>query len=235
MAAVRRGSRRRVRLSREERLPLILQEARGVFTELGFEDASMAEVARRVGIVEGTIYRYFDHKRDLLIKVLEQWMNEAMSDYAQQLSGIVGSRNRLRFMIWHHLRMLYQDPALYNLLIVQVRYSPDYASSDIYALNRSYTQRTVDILREGIAEGTFRDDIPPYVVRDLIYGGAEFHIWRYMTGRDADFDVDAVADQISELVYRAIAVKEGPESVEDRLAGVARRLEAVASRFERGG
>lgn len=48
----------------------ILDSARGVFFEQGFEAASIDEMARRAGIAKGTVYRYFESKAELYIAVL---------------------------------------------------------------------------------------------------------------------------------------------------------------------
>lgn len=48
----------------------ILEAAREVFFESGFDRANLDEVARRAGIAKGTIYRYFDTKAELYVAVL---------------------------------------------------------------------------------------------------------------------------------------------------------------------
>ncbi|MFC1951220.1 helix-turn-helix domain-containing protein, partial [Chloroflexota bacterium] len=44
----------------------ILSAARRVFSQKGFAEATTAEIAREAGVSEGTIYNYFESKRDLL-------------------------------------------------------------------------------------------------------------------------------------------------------------------------
>ena len=46
------------RLAREQRVDEILVAARDVFCEKGYEGTAVAEIAERLGIVEGTIYKY---------------------------------------------------------------------------------------------------------------------------------------------------------------------------------
>ncbi|HXZ86144.1 MAG TPA: TetR/AcrR family transcriptional regulator [Myxococcota bacterium] len=50
----------------------ILDSARAVFFEQGFERANLDEVARRAGLAKGTIYRHFDSKAELYVEVLVQ-------------------------------------------------------------------------------------------------------------------------------------------------------------------
>src|ERR1700686_798536 len=90
-------------LPREQRMREILQVAAQVFREKGYSEALTAQIATRAGVVEGTIHRYFPGKRELLIRVVEQWYARILADYDQQLKGLPGTRARLRFLIWRHL------------------------------------------------------------------------------------------------------------------------------------
>lgn len=55
----------------EQRRRQIVESAYQVFAELGYERASVSDVAKRAGIGQGTIYRYFDSKRELLDHVVD--------------------------------------------------------------------------------------------------------------------------------------------------------------------
>jgi AcrR family transcriptional regulator len=216
-----------LRLSPEERIANLMAVARSVFRARGFDDGVMAEIASKAGVVEGTIYRYFPTKRDLLIEVIEDWYEEMLADYDQHLRGVTGTRNRLRFMIWRHLTVMHEEPMLCRLVLGEVRGGSDYRGTAVYDLNRRYTQRTIAIVKEGIAAGEFRADVPLDLVRDMIYGGIEHHSWAYLRG-EGDFSPERAADDLVAIIYRGLAV----EAAQDSGAQIA-RLEAVAARLER--
>ena len=48
----------------------ILDAARRIFLEVGFEEANLDEVARLADVAKGTIYRYFASKAELYVEVL---------------------------------------------------------------------------------------------------------------------------------------------------------------------
>ncbi len=50
----------------------IIEGARGVFLALGFDAASMKEIARAAGVSKGTLYVYFDNKEELFEAIVEQ-------------------------------------------------------------------------------------------------------------------------------------------------------------------
>jgi TetR/AcrR family transcriptional regulator, fatty acid metabolism regulator protein len=229
------------RLPRELRVAELMAAALSIFKEKGYADALTSEIAERAGVVEGTIYRYFDGKRDLLIKVLEQWYAEIISDYDQQLKSIQGTWNRLRFMVWQHLAVMRREPVLCRLILLELRTDPGYRTSTIFDLNREYTSRTMAILEAAVASGEFRGGVALPLVRDMIYGGIEHHTWAYLRG-EGDFSPGDVADNLADMVYRALAAhplaglpKAGIPTMPldaPRLAQAVERLERIADRLE---
>jgi len=220
-------------LPRETRVADIMRAAKSVFIVKGYEDASISEIAIGANVVEGTIYRYFENKRALLIRVVEDWYEEMLSDYDERLRGIRGTWNRLRFMIWKHLSSIHDEPDLCRLMFQVIRSGADYRKTGVFDLNRQYTRRTLDIVRDAVTAGEFRQDISLPIVRDMIYGCVEHHTFAYLRG-EGDFAVNATADAITDILCRGLAadaVPVGPilES------GVARRLEDVAAKLERLG
>jgi AcrR family transcriptional regulator len=223
-----RPARKIVRLGREQRVADILGAARDVFCDKGYEAAAVSEIAARLGVVEGTIYKYFDSKRELLLKVLDHWYEEMFGDYERDLAAISGARQRLRLLVWRHLRSTRDYPQLCRLMFREVRGEQDYLGSGLHARNRRYTQFLVDAIREGVEAGEFRADIPPALLRDLVYGGIEHHTWNYICGRGA-LDIDTIAEQITAVVCEGIAGGAAP----DPLGRETQRLSKIADRMER--
>jgi AcrR family transcriptional regulator len=220
-----------VRLPRARRVEDILAAARAVFCERGYEDTAMAEIAARAGVVEGTIYKYFASKRDLVVKVMEAWYEGLVAGFAADLAGISGTRARVRYVVWRHLRAIRDDPALCRVFVREVRAAADYHRSFVQDQNRRYTSFLVAVLREAAAAGEIRADVPLNLVRDLVFGGIEHHVWNYVYGRGT-LDVEAAADWIADIVLAGLAPAAAGRRGES-LAGETARLAAVVDRLER--
>jgi TetR/AcrR family transcriptional regulator, fatty acid metabolism regulator protein len=170
-----------------------------------------------------------------LIKVIAHWYEEMLSDYDENLRGISGTWNRLRFMIWRHLTCIHQHPRLCRLMFEEIRASADYAATAVFDLNRQYTRRTIDIMKEAVRTGEFRADTPMRLARDMIYGCVEHHTWAYLRG-EGDLRVDETADMITKVIYRGL-VAEPMSQPRDRAslgdqAAIAARLERAVERLE---
>lgn len=146
----------------------------------------------------------------------------------RELGGISGTRARLWFMIWRHLTVMHDEPAMCRLLLDELRADAGYRKTSIYELNRHYTQRTLAIVKEGISSGELRADVPLTMIRDMIYGGIEHHTWAYLRG-EGKFSPAQAADDIVTIIYRGIsAPANAPENT-----GTLVRLEDVTTRLER--
>ncbi len=216
-----------VRLGREQRISDILSAAREVFAKQGYDGTATAQIAERAGVVEGTVYKYFQTKRELLLKAIESWYEGLVQDYARDLAGIQRTRQRFRFLVWRHLCAIRDDASLSRLMFSEVRSKEDYHHSALHMMNRRYTQFLMDVVQEGIQEGEFRRDIPLALVRDMVFGGIEHHTWNFVRGRGR-LEAESIADQVTSLVCDGLAVQrpgdELPRQI-DRLAAVSEKLE----------
>ncbi|GAA1081791.1 TetR/AcrR family transcriptional regulator [Tsukamurella spumae] len=63
----------------ERRRDQLTDAAFAVFAELGYEQASVADIAKRAGMGQGTLYRYVEGKRELLDLVFDRCVDELMT------------------------------------------------------------------------------------------------------------------------------------------------------------
>jgi AcrR family transcriptional regulator len=200
-----------------------------VFSEKGYSDALVSEIAERAGVVEGSVFHYFPTKRELLIKAVEQWYTSLIWDHEHRLPSISGTWNRLRFMIFGHLKVMHEEPGMAKLIIDEIRPGPEYRATAIYQLNRNYTRLTLQIIDEAVATGEFRSDIAHGVVRAMIYGGVEHVVFAYLRG-EGDFSPDEAADSITDIVYRGLASDTSRQSA--LLSDPIRRIQSGLDRLK---
>ena len=72
------GTRRR--LAPEVRRAAVLDAALQVFTEMGFERATLQDVADRAGVTKGALYHYFDSKNELFLELMRERVKAHVSE-----------------------------------------------------------------------------------------------------------------------------------------------------------
>jgi len=221
----KRASRR----PREERTQDICRVAKEAFARLGYERATMADIAQAAGIAEPTIYKMFASKRELLYTVMADWYGSFTADLVRQLQRLDDPLQKLRYLIWHHLSIIEADPALCRVFFREVRVLDDYRGSPVFELNREYTAYLTGVIEDGMQRGVFRSELPPTLIRDAIFGGLEHYAWQFLA-REKPLDVTAVADSFCELIVGGIARPGATEGAEQRLQRLAERLETALAR-----
>jgi TetR/AcrR family transcriptional regulator, fatty acid metabolism regulator protein len=193
--------RARAHVHNRDREEDILLAARAVFEERGFDAASVAEIARRSRVAEGTIYLYSATKRELLQKVVTRWYEGLIAEIERGLAACDGVEAKLRYFAERHFRLHAEDAAIGRLTVRELRSVPDYPASSLHELNRRYTRLFTGIVRAGVASGEIHAGVRPDVARDMFFGALE-HLGMGGTGRARRGD-GALA--FFALFWRAIA------------------------------
>lgn len=219
------------RLSSDDRTADILAAARAVITEKGYEKTLIADIARRAGVVDGTIYRYFDNKRDLLVKVAEIWFGEQLQ-VDSSLASLGGTRQKLRHLAWRTLAIIKREPVLARFMLMELRPDPRYRTSPFFEMNRRFTHESLQVCRDAIASGEFQSDVTPNQLRDMLHGYIEHRTWAFLRG-EGDIDIDAEATAIATVIYRGMRAEEA--AADNDLGTAISRLEQIAARLDSQG
>lgn len=83
----------------EERRQEILETAMRLFTEKGYENTSMRDIAAELGVVQGLCYRYFDSKQRLFEAAMDAYVQECCADFLKMknVSGTLRQKLDLLF------------------------------------------------------------------------------------------------------------------------------------------
>jgi AcrR family transcriptional regulator len=159
-------SERKIR-EKEQRRKEILDTAERLFFSHGYEDVSMDGIAREVELNKATLYLYFENKEALFaaivlrgIGILEKKYIECME---KQVPGII----KVTQMGEAYYRFSQEQPDY--LRLIHFYGSERFSKENPYTaeIGRGYgTCRRIlqDAVREGIGDGTIRDDIDPFLI-----------------------------------------------------------------------
>lgn len=213
----------------------ILAAARAVFLEHPYEQASITQIAERAGCVVGTIYGYFENKRELFDAVLGAFYDELIADIEPRFAVIEGTADRLRFLVARHLQITVDDASWLKVLDREARGGEAYFGGKLHQLNRRYAQFVTRTLADGIARGELRADLDPQMARDFLFGGLE-HWVRNTVGRGRRNDPTNVAREIVRMLLDGWRACSAParsdvvQALEARVTRLESRVERAANR-----
>lgn len=125
---------------REATRQRIIRQAASEFARLGFDQANINTIAELAGIGKGTIYLYFENKRDLFLAMLRAIAQEHLSAIraALALDGTVEQRLERLFRAFAHLAEEESDS--FNVYM-----------SALYGVNRAFQTEATRLSRDYVA------------------------------------------------------------------------------------
>lgn len=121
----------------------------------GFEATTLREIAERVGVQPGTLYRYFPSKTQLLVSLLVEHLEFLLASWAVQRPDTDDPVVRLRTFVDFHIRSHTLRRREVFVANMELRSLAPADRARVVALRRRYEDQLTDILRDGIARGIF--------------------------------------------------------------------------------
>ena len=118
----------------------IMHEAASEFARLGFDQANINTIAEQAGIGKGTIYLYFENKRDLFLEMLRYIAQAQLASIRVALAteGTLQQRLERLFRAFAHLAEEESDS--FNVYM-----------SALYGVNRAFQAEATKLLRDYVA------------------------------------------------------------------------------------
>ena len=204
----RRASPREIRVPKQARSrrtrERTLEAASACFEELGYDETTTAEIAKRAGIAVGSVYDYFTDKRAILLEVLHDTV-EVVADIVIQ--GLAPSERwrdgdptevvrSLVHQVFHARRV---NPGMQRILWERFFKDPEFRAATI-AIEERVQGAIVNTLTELKAAGKLRiEDVKTaaYVIQLSI----EWVSSRLILG-DETVETDNAADTAADMVCR---------------------------------
>ena len=186
-----------------ERRNRILTSATRIIGEKGFQNATIAEIAREAGIGDATIYEYFKNKEDLLLAIPVETTKDLIVQINEHMMGIKGAFNRLRKFIWWWLNYVEKNPGYGVVVLLELKTSKTYVSTEAYQAARNFYQIILNIIKEGQEEEAIKREINPYLARSLCVGAMEHIIIRWLL-KDRKYSLLQYADELADLLIDSL-------------------------------
>jgi AcrR family transcriptional regulator len=158
----------------------LLSLAAELFADRGLKATTVRDIADAAGILSGSLYHHFDSKESMVDEILRGFLDELFGTYEAILARKLPPRERFEAIvvasfqaIEHHRAevAIYQHEA--RLLADQPRFA--------YIKERfaEFRSMWIDLLREGIADGSFRKDMDVELAyrffRDTVWVGVGWY------------------------------------------------------------
>ena len=142
-----------------------------IIDELGIQGLSTREIAKRQGISEGTLFRHFKTKNDIILAVIDYFsMYDDDIFHSVKLKGL-SPKEAILFVIDSYVTYYENYPAITAMTQIYgvLSYEEDFAVKikSILSLRKNYLRQ---IIEDGQKSGEFNPDISSDIMVDIING-----------------------------------------------------------------
>jgi len=190
--------------ARRDKRKAILQAAIEVFAQKGFHRSRVADIARRAGVADGTIYLYFASKDDILITIFEEKMTELLREARKAIDDVSDPRDKLQRFAEFHMSQVEENRDFSSVFQVELRLSNKFMKEYAPRRLREYLDIIGDIVREGQDHGVFRKDSNPIVVRRAFFGALDEIAMQWTLTPHPRYRLVSTAHEVSDIFIRGL-------------------------------
>ena len=134
----------------------ILAAAKSVFARKGYRRTTIDEIAERLAVGKGTVYRYFADKKSLFLAVYESGLESLKKTMVSQIDTSDFPPERTRVAVRTFIEFFYNNGELIEIMMhARSEFREEYIRSS-QLLSRFYLGRIEENLQSGIDMGVFR-------------------------------------------------------------------------------
>jgi TetR/AcrR family transcriptional regulator, fatty acid metabolism regulator protein len=187
----------------------IMDAALRIFAEKGFQNSTITEISKEAGVSEATIYEYFGTKEDLLFAIPEKISNETFEKSSKVIPYIKGVEGRIRAILLFYVQLYQSNPHYSALVLLQLMSNKRFRQTPAHAAIRRSSHGLLDCIKEGIADGTFKKDSNPYLIRSMLMGAIEhlFIHWHMQGMPRRKTSIIDMLDPLIEIILDGIRAK----------------------------
>ena len=184
----------------------ILEAARRVFGEKGFNEASVEDIAQAAGIGKGTLYLYYPSKRDIYWEALRCGLAAFEDELERQVGAQAGTEEKVRAYIVTKLTYFEENRGFFRIYYAEFEHAlsqPAFYCREI----KDYHQRQVRLLKAALQDGMKRRSIrnlPPEATAFAIAGLTRGVIIQRLLGW-AGSKVEDDAETVFDLTWKGLA------------------------------
>lgn len=174
-----------------------------LFVRNGYHGTSMRDVADRVGLRASSLYRHVKSKQELLHRVLDRLMDEALDGAKVALAGQESPEKCIELLVRANVRLA--RPSETALLQSELKNLEKRYRDQIVRKQDQYRKLWVSVLRKGVEQGVFRTEDPKLAFFGIIGALNYVENWFSPSGL---LSREQVADVFSRWILRSLGVSE---------------------------
>ena len=171
----------------ERRKQQIIDTAKEMFLERGYQSTHIGQVCEKLDIARGTVYQYFGNKKEILYtlvdniseKIQELFDSDLLHNYLETKPAQEDVMSFVKKTLSSGIEILLNEPIMIKLIFKDI---PGIDSKIVKYVNKAL-DTVKNVIAKEIAElkknHFFRDDIDPFITSNFLVGGVMMIVYEY--------------------------------------------------------
>jgi AcrR family transcriptional regulator len=188
----------------------ILDAAIEIFSDKGFSAASTSEIAQKAGVAEGTIFRYYKTKKDLLLSITGPTMSRMIAPFVMRnFNGVLDMPFEsyeafLRAFIVNRLEFARSNFKIIRILIQEIPFQPVLREQFAENILGQVLERVTNITEHFKTKGEIIEAPTPAIIRFTVSSVIGYLLTRLLLMPEKDWNDEEEIDLILSFMLHGI-------------------------------
>lgn len=183
------------------------------FAEKGYASTSTSEIAKSAGVAEGTIFRHYKTKKDLLMSILEPITKKFIAPFVikdmekvlkQEFTTFEGF---LRAMLENRISFVGKNMLLFKILIQEIPFHPELKELFKEHIGTKIIERFTGVIKHYQAKGEIIDLPPVTIIRVTVSTMFGYLVARNLLLPELNWDDKQEIEHTIQFILHGVSVK----------------------------
>ncbi|MGI8314824.1 TetR/AcrR family transcriptional regulator [Halobacillus mangrovi] len=190
----------------------ILQAAVEIFAEKGYASSSTSEIAARANVAEGTIFRHYKTKKDLLISIVTPFMTKfTLPFFATHFAKNVFSQlpeefeELLRTLVRNRFHFAKENSPLLRIVLQEIAFHPELQEQ----FQEVFTKEVIPRFEEALNELKVKDKVVDFpnasMIRMIMSSIIGFLVTRFIIVPELEWDDEEEIDRTIHFIMHGLS------------------------------
>ncbi|WP_443147031.1 TetR/AcrR family transcriptional regulator [Paenibacillus sp. HWE-109] len=191
----------------------IVQAAVEIFSQKGFAGSSTSEIAQKAGVAEGTIFRHYKTKKELLLSIVAPIMTKliapfAVKDFTKVLDAEYPSMEPyLRAIIVNRMEFARKHFAVLKIFLHEIPFHTELREQFQETFSKLVLEKAYKAIRHFQAEGQIIELPASTTMRLIISTIVGFLITRFLLAPNADWDEEVEIEHTIQFIMNGLTLR----------------------------
>ncbi len=190
----------------------IVQAAVEIFAEKGYSATSTSEIAQKAGVAEGTIFRHYKTKQNLLLAIVSPIMEKLVAPFVirnfQEVLNVQYERfeDFMRAMLINRLAFTRKYAPVLKVMIHEIPFNPDLQAQFMEHVSTNVVERVRRIVVHFQAQGQIIEAPADSIVRMCASTIVGYAVTRYFLAPERDWNDDEEIDLMIRFMMNGLSL-----------------------------